>query len=340
MFSKAQYGNSYEETWIHAILRHHRALFSEPQPLRTFYLGGGTPSLISLEGLEVLMKEFRFKSDCEKTMECNPENLTKAGIEGLAALGFNRISLGVQSFSAPHLKRLERLSTQKNIENALHWISESFQNFSIDLMLGIPDQTFEVAMKDLETALHHIPPHLSVYILTVSDDHIYKVHPAIKDRLTADETIAETYLEICKKIKAAGYRHYEVSNFSKPNFESRHNQNYWNTDSSYLALGPGAHGYLSSSQKIRFQNWKDPKTWEKSETGIETEEYLDPSQQDLERFYLKLRSGAPLFRYEIPRHDYLNALEEEGLIEWSSRGLNLSERGWLYMEYVAERLLV
>jgi len=311
--------------------------------LRSLYLGGGTPSLLEpkeIERLVGIIEKFYSarSSDFEFTIECNPESLTEQKLRDFKKLGINRVSLGIQSFSEIELKRLERLSTRAHLLNALEWTSKYFKNFTVDLMLGIPDQIKNQLDQNLSEALEFNPPHLSLYLLTIANDHLWKTNSFMKKHLNSDESAREFYLASTYLLESKGYEHYEVSNFSKPGFRSRHNSNYWNIKSSYLGLGPGAHGYLPSTSRRRYEMIRDPQEWSRDETGVSWTEDLSVEQTRLEEFYFKLRTRQPICLTESP--DVLKALVNDAVLQPTENDhYILSDNGWLLIESVAARLL-
>lgn len=313
-----------------------------PAPLRSLYLGGGTPSLLALSSIDRLIRELdreglRIGSETEVTIECNPESLTEEKISGLRSAGVNRISLGIQSFQDVQLRRLERLATQKHLRSSLEWVQKHFSNYSIDLMLGLPDQTEALFDADLQELLKLEPPHLSAYILTLSEDHVWKTAESMKNRMVGDDRVETFYLKLISQLRARGYQQYEVSNFAKKGFQSLHNTNYWDVESSYLGLGPGAHGYLG---KVRYESIRDPRAWMNSAHGVGSHEVLTQEQQDLEKFYMDLRTRKPAQIKDF-RAAAIAALQQAGLIDVHPADgvFTLTDRGWLLMESVAERLL-
>jgi oxygen-independent coproporphyrinogen-3 oxidase len=273
----------------------------------------------------------------EVTIECNPESLTEEKVSGFKSAGINRISLGVQSFQDVQLRRLERLATRRHLQSSLEWIQKYFSNYSVDLMLGLPDQTEALFEMDLKEILQLNPPHLSAYVLTLSEDHVWKTAESMKSRMVGDDRVEKFYLQLISELRGRGFEQYEVSNFAKPGFQSVHNTNYWDVESSYLGLGPGAHGYLG---KVRYESTRDPNDWMKSPHGIGSFEVLTREQQDLEKFYMELRTRKPA-KIQDFRSAAIAALQQAGLIEIRpSEGVfTLTDRGWLLMESVAERLL-
>jgi oxygen-independent coproporphyrinogen-3 oxidase len=335
----------FNDVWLRTIAAHLQNFIpSGRYPLKTLYLGGGTPSLLSPNDLRSLRKilESRFilpdslsAENFEFTLEANPETLTRESLKIFREIGVNRLSLGIQTFVPQQLKRLERLATAHKIEEVISFAQQEFKNFSLDWMIGIPDQTSESFLFDLEKFSIICPPHLSVYILTLAADHKLKTKAAIKERLVSDEGVQTIYLKVCEKLAELNYQHYEISNFSKTGFQSRHNQNYWNPESSYLALGPGAHGYIN---KIRYECIRDPLEWSKSATGFSTSEVLTAEQQKLESFYLRLRTRQPVCVSEV-RHAAIPYLEQQKYIIVETDKIYLTESGWLLMESISQQLL-
>jgi oxygen-independent coproporphyrinogen-3 oxidase len=340
------HGSDFNSSWINGIKKHLKSLAGpadKKQKLKTLYLGGGTPSLVALPEIEKLLnilKQYYSFSDLEEfSIECNPETLNREYIEGLKALGINRPSIGVQTFLAPQLKRLERLATSKHIEDGIKIISEVFDNYSLDLMIGIPDQSHESLLKDLGFIKKFKPPHVSIYILTLDKNHKLKTHPAISDKLSSDEQVSNFYKEVCRTMKNEGYDHYEVSNFCLSGYQSKHNLNYWNPESDYLGLGPGAHGYFKTTPRQRYEMIRDPKAWFESDSGIGELEELDAEQQLLEEYYLKLRSRTAVPHQLFSSHD-LTYLKDQSWVESSEEGIKLSEEGWLRLDSIAAQMRI
>ncbi len=273
-------------------------------------------------------------------MEMNPENVTKDFLQEMKTLGVNRPSLGVQTFQPQQLRRLERLVTHEHINRALRWMKDEFETFSMDLMIGIPDQTIETLKQDLGQMSDFDPPHVSIYVLTLSPDSRLKKKDSISKKIASDEEAKVFYETACDWMSRHGYEHYEVSNFCRPGFASQHNANYWNVKSDYLALGPGGHGYLKlpHQRRIRYENIRDLRSWSTDRTGIGFFEELDAEQQRLESLYLRLRTRTP-----IPLSDVsvpaAKRLENEGLAKISGQNLVLNEKAWIYMESIAAQLI-
>lgn len=339
------------ELWIDSLERHlstWKNQFEDGKPLETLYFGGGTPSLMSCDEwsqtLEVVNRHFELSNEAEVTIEANPESVTEKLMRHLVSLGVNRVSLGVQTTHSDLLKRLERLSTVEKISDATQLAKALFKNINIDLMIGIPDQSMDQLLEDLEFIKQLGPQHISVYVLTLQPNHIWNQSSFMKNRLGTPEIVEKYFFEVIRQLKSMGFHHYEVSNFALYGFESRHNKNYWNPDSSYLGVGPGAHSYVAgvNGQKYRTANLKTLEDFFKSVSGIEEIETLTSEQTALERLYLTLRTRVPFVPDPIDQQRLLprlNVLEKEGLIENQARGYLLTDRGWLLMESVAAHLL-
>lgn len=217
--------------------------------ISSIFFGGGTPSLMSVEGFDWLMSQLRallgFSPDIEVTLEANPGTVDVAKFAGFRQAGVNRLSLGVQSFNDSHLKALGRIHDSHQAWLAIEAAkSVGFSNFNLDLMFALPAQTLEQAMADVEQAIQLAPTHLSHYQLTLEPNTPFYRQPPV----LPDEDLAwEMQLACQARLKQAGYQHYEVSAFSQPGRECVHNLNYWQFGD-YLGLGAGAHGKLTLPQ--------------------------------------------------------------------------------------------
>lgn len=331
----------FDRNWLDSLKRHLSNWRSRGR-LKTLYFGGGTPSLISQSVFTNLMKElqdfFKWDEQIELSLEANPEDITEEKLKFFKDLGINRLSLGVQSFSSQELRRLERLATLESLEANLSLISKYFKNFSFDLMFGIPEQSRDSLEFSLQRIFSFSPPHISIYLLTIAEDHKWRRSQKMNSLLANEDLCVAMYEWVCESMQRAGYRHYEVSNFAKEGFESRHNKNYWNPQKSYLALGPGAHGYCCGAEKIRYENFHSLSDWMKSETGIENIEILNAEQQSLEEAYLQLRTRMPLSEAGLDPI-VVKSFIEAGLVEKCAQGLKVSERSWILLDGIASKLL-
>ncbi len=222
---------------------------------KTVYFGGGTPSLLTHSYINKILSEFELASDAEITLEANPVTLSADYLKKLTLTRINRISVGVQSMIDDELKLLGRLHDSKTIKPVLTKIKNcGFSNYSIDLMYGLPNQNLESLKTSVQKFLEFNPPHISLYCLSLEQDvPLFKLVNQIPD----DEIVSQMYDYICNELKKSGYNQYEISNFAKAGYESKHNLSYWN-DKSYLGFGASAAGYING---IRYQNPSDLKSY-------------------------------------------------------------------------------
>lgn len=230
--------------------------------LHSIFIGGGTPSLLSEAAIEKLLQgiqqRIEFSENIEITLEANPGTLEYNKFEGFASAGVNRISIGVQSFQAEKLERLGRIHSSDEAKNAGQYAKSSVPTFNVDLMHGLPDQSLDDALSDLDQAIALTPTHLSWYQLTIEPNTLFYSKPPI---LPEDDILWTIQEQGQQKIARAGYVQYEISAYAKPGFECQHNLNYWRFGD-YLGIGCGAHGKvtdLSQQQIIRTEKVKHPK---------------------------------------------------------------------------------
>ena len=214
------------------------------------FIGGGTPSLLSGAAVEAMLSDMRallpLEADCEFTLEANPGTAEADRFAAFRAAGVNRLSLGIQSFSAEKLQALGRIHDRDQALRAVEFAQRHFDNFNLDLMYGLPQQTLREAQDDIGLALRIAPPHLALYQLTLEQNTVFaKFPPPLPD----DDTVAEMQDWIDASTAAAGYRHYEVSAYAQPGRECRHNLNYWGFGD-YLGVGPGAHSKISFPHRV------------------------------------------------------------------------------------------
>jgi oxygen-independent coproporphyrinogen-3 oxidase len=229
------------------------------RPVRTIFIGGGTPSLMSAAGLDRLLSDVRtllpLDLDAEITMEANPGTFEAEKFRAYRESGVNRLSIGIQSFNGEHLKALGRIHDEREARRAVEIAQANFDNFNLDLMYALPSQTLEEARRDLQVALSFAPPHLSLYHLTMEPNTVFaKYPPALPD----DDTSADMQDMIAALTANAGFGHYEVSAYAQPGRRARHNLNYW-TFGDYLGIGAGAHSKISFPHRVlRQARFKQP----------------------------------------------------------------------------------
>lgn len=280
--------NDFHSYMDNAIVEH-KKLMSEHGlswgELKTLYIGGGTPSLWGEAGSHYLKNllnshQIKLNSECEFTLEVNPASWTKESIESWESIGVNRFSLGIQSLQAESIKYLDRIHNINDVLETLEYFKSKKVNYSMDFMLGLPfsEENKRDVVAELVCALKYNPSHFSVYILTVKDNY-----PHFKN-LPTEEWIETEYMDIANFLKSNGFNHYEVSNFAKDGFESKHNLCYWKS-ASVAALGPSATGFFSE-KKLRYK-------WKTKEAQFDLEELSDEAFL-LEKIYMSLRSSEGL----------------------------------------------
>ena len=293
----------------------------------TVFFGGGTPSVFSAAGIEQIITAVRARLplsvDAEITLEANPGTFEAEKFRAYRAAGVNRLSIGIQSFNATHLKALGRIHNDDEARRAIDIARANFDNFNLDLMYGLPGQSVDAARTDIKAALAVAPPHLSVYHLTLEPNtYFHRYPPALPD----DDIAAEMQENVEGMLAAAGYRHYETSAFAQPSRQSRHNMNYW-TFGDYLGIGAGAHSKISFPERmLRQARYKQPKQYmESAASGNAVQESYEIGGDEVGFEFmmnaLRLNGGFPLVLFEeragVPLTSVLKQLdiaESKGLI--------------------------
>lgn len=230
-----------------ALLSHIKetAPLAQDFPVDTIYIGGGTPSYYGAKRLKELLgvvhKLYKVEKDAEVTVECNPDSVDVKSLKILRKAGVNRLSMGMQSAIACELERIHRIHTPQQVNEAATAARKAgFTNLSLDLIYGLPGQTMDSWKDTVEHALSLSPQHLSCYGLKVEEGTPLAARVAQGEVLPDDDQQADLYLWTVGRLERAGYPQYEISNFAKPGFASRHNLRYWLTQP-YIGFGPGAH---------------------------------------------------------------------------------------------------
>lgn len=319
-------------------------------PLQSIYFGGGTPSILENKELKTILDTVysvhEVTENPEITLEANPDDLSESYLRGLKQAGINRLSIGIQSFDDQVLKFLNRAHNSAEALGAFHLANEAgFDNISIDLIYGIPNQDDEMWLKNIAQAIAFNPNHISCYALTIEPKTVFGNWTENNRMPPLDEDMAARQFEILvQELKAAGYIHYEVSNFAKPAKLAVHNSNYWKSKS-YLGIGPGAHSYNLETRQYNVSN--NPKYVASLEKGqlIFELEYLSPKDKINEYLLTSLRTiwGANLsflkteLGYELPQRHIL-LMEEQGLAKIEANHLILTEKGWLIADTLIFKL--
>jgi oxygen-independent coproporphyrinogen-3 oxidase len=323
-----------------------------PAAVDTIYFGGGTPSLLASSQIERILKtvhdHFEVIDGAEVTIELNPgDGGTNAAskqetMREFRSLGINRASFGAQTFDDRELKQLGRTHSAADIPAAFQQLREAgFKNISFDLIAGLPNQTLSGWQRNLDQALRLQPDHLSLYLLDVHEG------TPLADQIRAgmrpqpdDDLAGEMYQLMIDKVCAAGYEHYEISNFSLPGFGSRHNTKYW-TGAPYYGFGCSAHSY--DGRRRRWANERDTAKYvhliEQEESPVSERTDLNEAEARSESIFLGLRlmRGLDLQSYRSQfgtdlREEYnseLTRLREAGLIEIDRDLMRLTKRGAL-----------
>lgn len=247
-----------EQAYINRLLDDLRADLADVQgrALRSIFIGGGTPSLLSADGIARLLQGVQqlipLAKDCEITLEANPGTFEIERFAGYVRAGVTRLSIGVQSLSAQQLKRLGRIHDPAQAQQAATQAAQlGLTSFNLDLMHGLPEQTLAAAMADLDGIIALEPPHISWYQLTIEPNTAFASRPP---QLPDDDILWDIQQQGHAKLIAAGYQHYEVSAYAKAGHQSMHNRNYWEFGD-YLGIGCGAHSKIThiSSQGVSIQ---------------------------------------------------------------------------------------
>jgi putative oxygen-independent coproporphyrinogen III oxidase len=318
----------------------------------TIFIGGGTPSLMSAAGLDRLMSDVRtllpLDGNAEITMEANPGTFEAEKFRSYRASGVNRLSIGIQSFNADHLKALGRIHDDREAMRAVEIAHANFDNFNLDLMYALPGQTLAQARHDLDTALAFKPPHLSLYHLTMEPNTVFAKYPP---QLPDDDASADMQDMIAEVTAAAGFDHYEVSAYAQPGKRARHNLNYWEFGD-YLGIGAGAHSKISFPHRVlRQARFKQPQSFiDAANQGNAIQEEREIARVDMGFEFmlntLRLTGGfAPnLFAertgVQINAIDQvLNAAEAKGLLYRDHQIIRPTELGQRFLNDLQEMFL-
>ena len=328
--------------------------YADGEEIKTIYFGGGTPSTLPIELLQKICNAIYANhtvcSNAEVTIECNPDDLTEEFLAKLRSLPFNRISMGVQSFDDAQLKRLGR---RHNADKARQAVNNArmagYDNISIDLMFALPGSTPTEWEHTIDEALSLQPEHISAYNLMYEDDT--PLHRALQrgdfEELSEEENV-EQFQMLISKMKEAGYRHYEISNFAKPGCESRHNSSYWN-DTAYIGCGAAAHSYDGNSREWNIADIKEYIKGMASGARNYEIEHLTEEERYNDTILTRLRTadGIPLkwmeekFCERLNRHMLASARKhiECGNLKKNDVTLSLTEKGIFISDAVIRDLI-
>lgn len=337
-----------QDEYVDALIRelHNRKSYLKDEPVTTIYIGGGTPSMLSARNMERLCNElttFAGNTVEEFTVECNPDDVTPQLASLLASTGVNRVSMGAQTFSDDRLAFIHRRHKAHQVKEAVEKLRYAgIKNISIDLMFGFPDETAENWKSDIEQALSLDVQHISAYSLMYEEGTpLYKLLENGKIHETSEDTSLEMYQTLITLLTAAGYEHYEISNFALSGYRSKHNSNYWKRVP-YLGIGAAAHSYDLTSRQW---NISDVKLYTKGDNIIEDCELLDSTEQynDLITTALRTREGINLMELSEADREYLtkvsrNSIQQGNLIIENNH-LHLTRKGIFISDAVMVELI-
>lgn len=317
-------------------------------PVDTLFVGGGTPSLLGADGMRGLAQRLaaRFHWDpgtVEWTAEANPNSLPADVCAAWRELGVNRLSLGVQSFQDGPLAWLGRLHDAAEAEAAVQRAREAgFERVNVDLIFGLPAEVPRDWPADIERALALGVTHVSAYGLTAEPrTPLGRWVDLGRVRLPDDGRYGDEYLAVSRALRAAGFEHYEVSNFARPGHASRHNWHYWD-GTEYLGLGPSAHSYLGGERIWNVYRWDRYRRAAEAGAPLrEGRERPGPDERRLERIWLGLRTarGVPWEEIDVRgREARLEAWRAEGWIEDDGERFRLTPDGWLRLDPLATEI--
>jgi oxygen-independent coproporphyrinogen-3 oxidase len=328
----------FETRFVASLLAEWRAAVAElgdDVRVSTVFVGGGTPSVLRPESLERIMRALApyVETGAEITVEANPEDVTAASLDHLARMGVNRLSLGVQSMSSRALTVLKRCGRDINAQ-AIELVQARFENFSIDLLLGVPgSSTAEVRLTLARVREVAEPGHFSVYCLEPGGVMAADVD-GFFDHVDPEQS-AEQYLFVSDALSSTGYTHYEVSNFARPGFESRHNRVYWR-GGDYLGLGPAAHSFLDGE---RYRNEASVERYVDGAAPPRVRDVRSGEQRRTEALMLALRTGdgLPVQETTCPSQ-VIDDLVASGLAGLRDDRLVLTDRGFLVLNEILLRV--
>ena len=320
------------------------AAFGEDRPISSIFIGGGTPSLFTPESIARLLAGVRTRitlaPDAEITMEANPGTVEAGRFNGFREAGVNRISIGVQSFDGEKLGRLGRIHDAQQAINAAAFAHQAGLNsFNLDLMHGLPDQSLEQAMADLDQAIALAPPHLSWYQLTIEPNTAFASKPPT---LPQDDTLWEIQELGHEKLTRAGYVQYETSAYAKPGYQCQHNLNYWRFGD-YLGIGCGAHGKITTQNGdiVRTVKVKHPKGYlDLLRPYLDQKHIVDDSELGFEYMLNRFRLLEPCPKDEFPQRTglclssitpALAKAETMGLITDNQKEWQITPKGQRYL---------
>lgn len=335
----------HDETWASEYLIHLKKEIEEyydNEQIKTLYIGGGTPSVLSMANLKTLLELttiFNKIENIEFTFEMNVNDITTEKLELLKEYGVNRISIGIESFDKYNLKYLNRKHDKKQIVENIKLVKNYFNNINVDLIYAVPIELLSTLRKDVRELLKLDVPHISTYSLIIEENTVLGIN---KVKPIDEEKDYKMYSYITKELNSHGYTHYEISNFARPGFESKHNLNYWNNEE-YFGFGLGAHGFLG---ELRYENTRSFNTYLTDKYRFN--EFVVPKKEDMENeIILGLRKlkGIDIVtffkKYKTNIQDEFNIKEllKEGFLKLEGSRLYIPEDKIYIMNEILNKIL-
>lgn len=317
--------------YLYSLLKEIDYYYKE-ENLDTIYFGGGTPSLFSVNELKKILDKFNYSNNTEITIEVNPDSVNFEYLRGLKEVGFNRLSIGSQSFDDEILKIIGRRHNSEQIFQTIDWAKQAgFNNISVDLIYGLPNQTLDIFEKDLDKINTLDIQHVSLYGLKIEEGcYFYNNYP---ENIADEDLQADMYLKAIEKLEK--FEHYEISNFAKNGCESKHNLNYWK-ENEYYGFGVAAHGFVDG---VRYSNYCTLEEYMNNPISHEFGKFLTEQEQLEESIFLGFRISKGININEINSRFNINFCEkykkvldkytETGHIIKTNLGYCLSNEGFL-----------
>ncbi len=356
----AFYSSTFEgnrKDYIEALCREMdlRKEYLKGESVRTIYLGGGTPSQLTIGELEAILNHARSVFDCssveELTVEVNPDDVTDEYVQGLRSLSVNRVSIGIQSFHDDELKTINRRHSAAQAIEAVACIKRNgITNVSIDLMYGLPGQTLDLWRDNLQQTIQMEVPHVSAYSLTYEEGtRLTRLVSGGELKPVDEDTCADMFSLLREQLSAAGYVQYEISNFAKPGMESKHNSSYWN-ETLYIGLGASAHSFKRDSRQWNISNTRVyiEKVLSGANDFFEVEHLdLDTRYNDYVMTTLRTRKGMDLAHLKSAFGETLysycmenaKSFLSNGLLEIEADTLRLTEKGIFVSDGIMSELM-
>lgn len=325
------------------------------ESIQTIYFGGGTPSLLEAHELqsilETILSVHTLQENAEITLEANPDDLNTSKLKEFSTIGINRLSIGIQSFHPELLTFLNRAHDSESAVTSFRKAREAgFNNISIDLIYGMPGESDEQWTSDIQQALALKPDHISCYALTIEEKTVFGKWSASGKIKPAEDDTAARHLELLiQALTNAGYEHYEISNFARPGFYSKHNSSYWK-QKKYLGIGPSAHSFDGASRQFNISNnHLYTKSIQNNNVPFEREE-LTRANRINEYVLTTLRThwGTDLkkiqseYGYDLLKenYEYLSQAFDQGLATLNNDVLRLTQKGKLLADKISSDLFV